>query len=167
MKVIGINGSARKDGNTAILIRTVFEELNKQGIETELIQLPEYKIRPCRLCEGGKCLACMEKGRCIFTDDDFQTLFDKVAAADGLVLGSPVYGADITVKMKTFLDRLGISSLGDPKVLRRKPGAAVAAVRRGGGTHRPRPAGQGNDGMYINYIEYGGGGDHPTNHCVQ
>ncbi len=133
MKVIGINGSARKDGNTAILIRTVFEELNKQGIETELIQLPEYKIRPCRLCEGGKCLACMEKGRCIFTDDDFQTLFDKVAAADGLVLGSPVYGADITVKMKTFLDRLGISSLGDPKVLRRKPGAAVAAVRRGGG----------------------------------
>lgn len=53
MKVIGINGSGRKDGNTAILIRTVFEELSRQGIETELIPLSDLKIAPCKLCEGG------------------------------------------------------------------------------------------------------------------
>ena len=66
MKVIGINGSSRKDGNTAILIRTVFEELHKNGIETELIQLPEVNMNPCKLCEGETCLACLEKGSCVF-----------------------------------------------------------------------------------------------------
>lgn len=133
MKVIGINGSSRKDGNTAILIRTVFEELRKNGIDTELIQLPEFNIAPCKMCEGGKCLACLERGACVFTHDDFHVIFEKIKEADGLVLGSPVYGADISAKMKNFIDRLGIASLGDSKVLRRKPGAAVSAVRRAGG----------------------------------
>lgn len=133
MKVIGINGSSRKDGNTAILIRTVFEELQKNGIDTELIQLPEVNIDPCKMCEGGKCLACLEKGACVFTHDDFHVIFEKIKEADGLVLGSPVYGADISSKMKSFIDRLGIASLGDAKVLQHKPGAAVSAVRRAGG----------------------------------
>ena len=133
MKVIGINGSSRKDGNTAILIRTVFEELRKNGIDTELIQLPEFNIAPCKMCEGGKCLACLERGACVFTHDDFHVIFEKIKEADGLVLGSPVYGADISAKMKNFIDMLGIASLGDSKVLRRKPGAAVSAVRRAGG----------------------------------
>ena len=82
MKVVGINGSSRKDGNTAILIKTIFERIKE---------------------------------------------------ADGLILGSPVYGADISAKMKVFIDRLGIASLGNPDVLKRKPGAAVSAVRRAGG----------------------------------
>lgn len=133
MKVIGINGSARKDGNTTILIQTVFEKLRENEIETELIQLPELHIEPCKMCEGGKCLGCLEKGTCIFTNDDFHTIFEKIKRADGLILGSPVYGADITAKMKTFIDRLGIASLGNPHVLQRKPGAAVTAVRRAGG----------------------------------
>ena len=133
MKVIGINGSSRKDGNTAILIRTVFEELHKNGMDTELIQLPEVNIDPCKMCEGGRCLACMEKGACIFTHDDFHVIFEKIKEADGLVLGSPVYGADISAKMKKFIDRLGMGSLGDGKVLQNKPGAAVSAVRRAGG----------------------------------
>ncbi len=133
MKVIGINGSGRKDGNTAILIRTIFEVLQSQNIETELIQLPDVTIAPCKLCEGGQCLACMKKDSCIYKDDDFHILYEKIAQADGLILGSPVYGADITVKMKTFLDRLGIASMNNPKVLRRKPAAGVVAVRRGGG----------------------------------
>ncbi len=133
MKVIGINGSARKDGNTAIIIQTIFEKLQENEIETELIQLPDLHIEPCRLCDGGECLACLKKGRCVFTNDDFHIVYEKIKAADGLVLGSPVYGADVTTKMKTFLDRLGISSLGDPDVLRRKPGVAVTAVRRAGG----------------------------------
>lgn len=76
---------------------------------------------------------CLKKGSCIFINDDFYIVYEKIKEADGLILGSPVYGADVTTKMKTFIDRLGISSLGDPDVLRRKPGAAVAAVRRAGG----------------------------------
>ncbi|HIZ79143.1 MAG TPA: flavodoxin family protein [Candidatus Lachnoclostridium stercorigallinarum] len=64
---------------------------------------------------------------------DFHVIFEKIKEADGLVLGSPVYGADISAKMKNFIDRLGIASLGDAKVLQRKPGAAVSAVRRAGG----------------------------------
>lgn len=133
MKVIGINGSARKDGNTAIIIQTIFEKLQENEIETELIQLPDLHIEPCRLCDGEECLVCLKKGSCIFTNDDFHIVYEKIKEADGLILGSPVYGADVTTKMKTFIDRLGISSLGDPDVLRRKPGAAVAAVRRAGG----------------------------------
>ncbi|HIT86957.1 MAG TPA: flavodoxin family protein [Candidatus Coprocola pullicola] len=133
MKVIGINGSARKDGNTAIIIQTIFEKLQENEIETELIQLPDLHIEPCRLCDGRECLVCLKKGSCIFINDDFYIVYEKIKEADGLILGSPVYGADVTTKMKTFIDRLGISSLGDPDVLRRKPGAAVAAVRRAGG----------------------------------
>ena len=133
MKVIGINGSSRKDGNTALLIRTVFGKLEEKGIETELMQLPDVTIKPCRLCEGETCLACMKAGRCVFQDDDFHLLYEKITEADGLVLGSPVYGADITSKMKVFIDRLGIASLGNDKVLKHKPGVAVAAVRRAGG----------------------------------
>lgn len=104
MKVVGINGSSRKDGNTAILIKTIFEKLHENGIETELIELPDVTIAPCKMCEGGKCLACMEKGACVFTHDDFHIIFEKIKEADGLILGS-----------------------------KRKPGAAVSAVRRAGG----------------------------------
>lgn len=64
MKVIGINGSARKNGNTAILIRTIFEELNKKGVETELIQLADVDIEPCRAC-----FACKGKDNCVFRKD--------------------------------------------------------------------------------------------------
>lgn len=133
MKVIGINGSSRKDGNTAIIINTVFGKLNENGIETELIQLPDVTIKPCRLCVGETCLACLKTGRCVFQNDDFHILYEKIKEADGLVLGSPVYGADISSIMKTFIDRLGIASLGDDNVLKHKPGAAVAAVRRAEG----------------------------------
>ena len=93
----------------------------------------DVAVEPCRLCDGGQCLAWMKEGACVFKNDDFHILYDKITEADGLILGSPVYGADITVRMKTFLDRLGIASMANEKVLRRKPAAGVAAVRRGGG----------------------------------
>lgn len=70
MKVIGINGSSRKDGNTAIIIRTIFEELNKRGIETEFIQLADVDIEPCRAC-----FACKGKGNCVFRKDGFAEVF--------------------------------------------------------------------------------------------
>ncbi|MDE6112165.1 MAG: flavodoxin family protein [Bacteroidales bacterium] len=128
MKVIGINGSARKDGNTAILIQKVFEELNNAGIETELIQLADHEIQPCRAC-----FACKGQGNCALKNDGFAAIFHKLAEADGLILGSPVYSADVSAKMKAFLERGGVVVATNPGLLRHKVGASVAAVRRGGG----------------------------------
>lgn len=117
----------------AIIIRTIFEELEKEAISTELIQLPDVHIKPCRITQGKDRLACMGKDNCVFKDDDFYEIFEKIKEADGLILGSPVYGADISAEMKIFLDRLGLASIGNPDTLRHKPGAAVCAVRRAGG----------------------------------
>lgn len=128
MKVVGINGSARKDGNTALVIGKVFEELNKAGIETELIQLADYDIRPCR-----GCFVCKGRGNCVFGDDGFPDMFHRMAEADGIILGSPVYSADVSAKMKAFLERGGVVVATNSGMLRRKVGASVAAVRRGGG----------------------------------
>ena len=128
MKVIGINGSARKDGNTAILIHKVFEALNQAGIETELIPLADHEIQPCR-----GCFACKGQDNCAFKNDGFATIFSQLVEADGLLLGSPVYSADVSAKMKAFLERGGVVVATNPGLLRHKVGASVAAVRRGGG----------------------------------
>ena len=128
MKVIGINGSARKDGNTALILRLVFDELEKEGIETELIQLADREIAPCR-----GCFSCRGKGNCVFTDDAFSSLLEKMTAADGILLGSPVYSADVSAKMKALLERAGVVAAVNPGILKHKVCAAVAAVRRGGG----------------------------------
>ncbi len=128
MKVIGINGSSRKDGNTAIIIGKVFDELNKKDIETELIQLADYEIQPCL-----GCFACKGRGNCVFTKDGFAEIFSRMAEADGIILGSPVYSADVSAKMKAFLERAGVVVATNPGLLRHKVGASVAAVRRGGG----------------------------------
>lgn len=128
MKVIGINGSARNNGNTAILIRTIFEELGMNGIETELIQLADYDIQPCH-----GCFACKGKRNCVFKNDGFSGIFSRMAEADGIILGSPVYSADVSAKMKAFLERAGVVVATNPGMLRHKAGASVAAVRRGGG----------------------------------
>ena len=117
----------------AIIIHTIFEKLEKEAISTELIQLPDVHIKPFRITQGKDCLACMGKDNCVFKDDDFYEIFEKIKEADGLILGSPVYGVDISAEMKIFLDRLGLASIGNPDALRHKPGAAVCAVRRAGG----------------------------------
>ncbi len=128
MKVIGINGSARKDGNTAIIINKVFDELNTEGIETKLIQLADYDIQPCK-----GCFACKGRGNCVFAKDGFAEIFSRMIEADGIILGSPVYSADVSAMMKAFLERGGVVVATNPGLLRRKVGASVAAVRRGGG----------------------------------
>lgn len=128
MKVLGISGSARKDGNTAILIKEVFKELQQAGIETELVQLADQVIEPCRAC-----FACAKTGSCVFRNDAFVGLFDKMVKADGILLGSPVYSADISAKMKAFLERSAVVADMKPGLLKHKVGAAVAAARRGGG----------------------------------
>lgn len=128
MKVFGINGSARKDGNTALIIGKVFDELNMEGIATELIQLADYDIHPCR-----GCFACKGRFNCAMVNDGFAEIFSRIVEADGLVLGSPVYSADVSAKMKAFLERGGVVVASNPGLLRHKVGASVAAVRRGGG----------------------------------
>lgn len=129
MKVLAINSSARKDGNTAILIGRVFEELNKEGIETEMIQLAGEVIEPCKAC-----WACGGQKNCVHRKDRFHEIFDKMAEADGIILGSPVYTANISANMQAFLERASVVSdmNRDAGLLRHKVGAAVVAARRGG-----------------------------------
>lgn len=127
MKVLAINGSARKDGNTAILINAVFEELNIAGIETEMIQFSGNVIEPCKAC-----WACGGQKNCVHRKDMFQKVFDKMKNADGIILGSPVYSANISANMQAFLERAAVVCDMNPGLLKHKVGAPVAAARRGG-----------------------------------
>jgi multimeric flavodoxin WrbA len=132
MKVIAINGSARKDGNTAELIRYIFDELEKENIETELYQLAGKKIHGCTACM--KCVQNKDM-RCSIDDDVLNECFGKMIEADGIILGSPTYFTDVTTEMKALIDRAGFVSRANGDLLRRKTGAAVVAVRRAGGMH--------------------------------
>jgi len=129
MKVIGINGSPRKNGNTAILIQIVFDELKKEGIETELIQLSDKNIvgcKACRACHKNKNKQCVNK------DDFFNECLEKMAVSDGIILGSPVYSAGVTSQMKALIDRASMVLAGNRGLLKHKVGASVIAARRGG-----------------------------------
>ena len=129
MKVLAINSSARKDGNTALLINTVFEELKKEGIETEMVQLAGKVIEPCKAC-----WACGGRKNCVHKKDLFQEIYEKMIQADGILLGSPVYTANISANMQAFLERASVVAdmNRDENLLRHKVGAAVTAARRGG-----------------------------------
>ena len=127
MKVVAVNGSARKNGNTARLIDAVFEELQKEGIETESIALAGQVIEPCKACWG-----CGKIGNCIHHEDLFQDLFLKMTEADGILLASPVYSANISSSMQAVLERAAVVCDMNPGVMKHKVGAAVAAARRGG-----------------------------------
>ncbi|MBN1958475.1 MAG: flavodoxin family protein [Desulfuromonadales bacterium] len=132
MKVLAINGSARKDGNTALLIRVVCEELERAGISTEMIQLAGRPMRGC-----SACMKCWENqdGRCTIVNDQLNEIWEKMSAADGIILGSPTYFADITAETKALIDRTGMIARANGNLLRRKVGAGVVAVRRGGAMH--------------------------------
>lgn len=132
MKVIAFNGSARKDGNTAIMIKTVFEELEKEGIETELLQLAGKTIKGCIAC--GKCFENKNK-RCVVDNDVANECIAKMLESDGIILGSPTYFADVSSEMKALIDRAGYVARANSDMLRRKVGAAVVPVRRAGSIH--------------------------------
>jgi multimeric flavodoxin WrbA len=132
MKVVAFNGSARKDGNTAILVRTLFKELEKAGIETELVQMAGKKIRGCTACM--KCRENTDR-RCAVTGDFANTCIEKMDEADGIILASPTYFADVSAEMKGLIERAGFVAMGNGAMFRRKVGAAVVAVRRGGAIH--------------------------------
>lgn len=132
MKVIAFNGSARKDGNTAILINQVFSELEKQDIETEMIQFSGQKIRGCIACY--KCFENKDQ-RCNVKDDLVNDCIEKMLEADGIILASPTYFADVSSELKALIDRAGLVAKANGDMFKRKAGAAIVAVRRGGSIH--------------------------------
>lgn len=123
MKVLIINGSPRKEGNTAVALDEVRKTLEAEGIETETVHVGHKDIHGCIAC--GK---CKETGKCVFSDI-VNEVAPKFAEADGLVIGSPVYYASPAGTMLSFLDRLFYSTPFDKTM---KVGAAVAVCRRGG-----------------------------------
>jgi len=132
MKVVAFNGSARKDGNTAILVNYVLDELKKEGIETELVQLAGKKIRGCAACY--KCFDNKDQ-RCSVKDDVANECIEKMIEAQGIIMASPTYFADVTAEMKALIERSGFVSRANGDMLKRKVGAAVVAVRRAGSIH--------------------------------
>lgn len=129
MKVVGVNGSPRPKGNTYFSLNKVFEELQNEGIETELLQLGGRNVRGCLAC-----YKCMEKRDrlCHGPRDEMNSFISKIDHADGVLIGSPTYFASVTAEVKALIDRLGLVSIANNRMLSRKVGAAVVAVRRQG-----------------------------------
>jgi multimeric flavodoxin WrbA len=132
MKVVAFNGSARSGGNTAILLRHVLAELEAEGIETELVELAGKRIQGCTAC-----MKCREKQdrQCHGRKDIGNECIAKMDEADGIIIGSPVYYADITAETKALIDRAGYVAGANGAMFKRKVGAAVIAVRRAGSVH--------------------------------
>ena len=132
MNVVAFNGSPRRNGNTEYLLKKVLEPIKEAGIDTELIQVGGVNIRGCLACY--KCKELKNK-RCVIDNDIVNSCIEKMIAADAIILGSPTYFADMSSEMKALIDRAGFVSYMNGRLFRRKIGAAVVAVRRGGGTN--------------------------------
>ena len=132
MYVAAFNGSARKGGNTAILLTTVIEELEKEGIATELVELAGHPVTGCTACR--RCFEREDK-RCSVEGDIVNACVEKMIRADGILLGSPVYMADLTAAMKALMERSGYVAKANGDLFKWKVGAAVVSVRRAGAIH--------------------------------
>jgi len=129
MKVVAINGSARKNGNTATLLNVVLEELKKEGIKTELLQMAGQNLQGCLACY--KCFKNKD-GRCVNDKDKMNEYIAKMREADGVLLGSPTYFSDVTSNMRALIERCGFVGRANDYILKRKVGSSVVAVRRAG-----------------------------------
>ncbi len=129
MKVIAVNGSPNKEGNTYHALNIVIDELKKEGIETEILHIGNKVIRGCTACNA---CARNKNERCII-DDEVNEAVQKIKAADGLLIGSPVHYSAIGGTMKSFLDRAFYVAGVNGGLFRHKVGAPVVAVRRSGG----------------------------------
>lgn len=130
MKVIAFNGSPRHEGNTWHALKMVTEALENEGIDTEILQVGNRAIRGCTACY--QCVKNKNE-RCVLPDDGVNEFIQKMRAADGILLGSPVHYAAIGGTMKSFLDRAFFVCSANNGLLRHKVGASVVAVRRSGG----------------------------------
>lgn len=130
MKVLAVCGSPRRNGNTEGLLRLAATELEKYGVETELLLLAGRNVKPCVACYG-----CVQRkdGTCTQNDPEFDELALKFHDLDGLLLGSPVYFGSATAQMVALMDRVAfLNRAGGPNYLSRKVGAALAVARRAG-----------------------------------
>jgi len=131
MRVVAFNCSPRKNGNTSRMINVVLEELEKEGISTELVQVGKKKIRGCIAC-----YKCREKkdSRCHGGKDGdiLNDCLEKMIEADGIIIGSPTYFSNISTEAKALIDRAGLVARMNGDLFKRKLGAAVIAARRGG-----------------------------------
>lgn len=132
MKVIAFNGSARIDGNTAGLLRHVLQGLEAEKIETRLVQMGGKQIRGCLACY--KCFKNKDK-HCAVNDDILNECIDEMLEAQGIIIGSPTYFANVSSNTKSLIDRAGLVARANKDMFARKVGAAVAAVRRAGSIH--------------------------------
>ncbi len=132
MKVVAFNGSPRKEGNTASLIKHVLAELDKEGIETEIVQIGGKSVHGCTAC--SKCFENIDR-RCVIDNDIVNECIEKMLEADGIILASPTYFADLTPELKALIDRAGFVAKANSEMFRYKVGAAVVAVRRAGSIH--------------------------------
>jgi multimeric flavodoxin WrbA len=128
--ILAINGSPRPGGNTAHMLRTVLEVCERAGLSTEVFQAGGRPVRGCMACGG----CSRHTGRCAI-DDWMNELYQKMAQADGILMGSPTYFSDLTPELKSIIDRAGFVSRHDNLRFSRKIGAAVSAVRRAGSIH--------------------------------
>lgn len=131
MKVLAINGSPRKGGNTEILLKEVLTAIEKEGIEVELVQVGGTGINPCKAC--GACREIKNR-KCVVDNDGFNEVFQKMIKADAFIFGSPTYFAGMTPELKSLIDRSGYVARGNGNLFKRKIGTAVIAQRRGGAT---------------------------------
>ena len=129
MKVIGINGSPRKEGNTYFLLNMVLDEIKAAGIETEIYSMAGKQIQGCIAC-----YQCMKNkdGKCAIDKDIANECIAKMTEADGILLGSPTYFSDVTAGMKALIERAGFVARANDYFLKRKVGAGLVAVRRAG-----------------------------------
>ncbi len=132
MKVIAINGSPRTGGNTEVMLKKVLKPLEAAGWNTEQYKIGGNLVRGCMAC--FKCFE-MKNKQCVINDDKINEALEKIYDADAIILGSPTYFADVSTEMKALLDRSGMVSIANGGLLKGKIGAAVVAVRRGGGTN--------------------------------
>lgn len=145
MKVVAFNGSPRANGNTREAIGIMAEELEKSGIEVEVIQVGNKKIRGCLGCMW--CVKAQNE-RCVIAEDEVNDYIQKMKEADGIILSSPVYYAGVAGTMKSFLDRAFFVVGVNGNFLRHRVGTSLAAVRRSGGIPTVD-----NLDRYINYSE--------------
>jgi len=124
MKVLLINGSPRKQGNTYFSLSEVARTLNNEGIDTEIIHIGTKAVQGCIAC-----MKCTELGYCAFNDRLYNDVRDKLMEVDGVIIGSPVYFSGPNGSLCALLDRLFYSS---KQYLQYKPAAAVVVCRRGG-----------------------------------
>jgi len=127
MKVVGISGSLRPQSNTLYYVKTALGVLEAQGIQTELVSLKGKEIRPCTGCYD-----CTKQGRCTIEGDDFDEILEKMRAAEGLILGSPVYLSSVVPQMMALLSRATFVAYWNNKFLSGKVGGPITVARRAG-----------------------------------